>query len=132
MNYLSKGDCSLMLGRLKNFIRPGGLFLFDIRSPEYLASLDGDTFVDEGEDFLCLWRADYDESLPALVYGMDIFSRYGKLWTRSLEEHVEYAHQVKTLTALLESNGFTQVEVILEDDRLYFCSCRTPTVPLCR
>ena len=100
INYLSWSDVSELLRRLKNFIRPGGLFLFDIRSAEFLASLDGDTFVDEDDDFLCLWRADYDETLPALVYGMDIFSRVGEFWERSREEHIEYAHQVGVVNLL--------------------------------
>lgn len=124
INYLSWSAVSELLRRLKNFIRPGGLFLFDIRSAEYLASLDGDTFVDEDEDFLCLWRADYDGSLPALVYGMDIFSRSGDLWERSREEHIEYAHGEKQLAALLEGSGFSRPEIVHESDRLFFTSRR--------
>ena len=88
INYLSPEDAALLLARLKHFIRPGGLLMFDLRSPDYLAALDGDTFVDEDDDFLCLWRADYDTELRALVYGMDIFSREGRLWKRSREEHI--------------------------------------------
>ncbi len=124
INYLSWSDVSELLRRLKNFIRPGGLFLFAIRSAEFLASLDGDTFVDEDDDFLCLWRADYDETLPALVYGMDIFSRVGEFWERSREEHIEYAHQEKQLATLLTGNGFSWPEIIHESDRLHFASRR--------
>jgi hypothetical protein len=62
--------------------------------------------VDEKDDVLCLWRADFDEQLPAILYGMDIFSRRGKLWERDSEEHIEYAHEPLRLKALLEQNGF--------------------------
>lgn len=124
INYLSPEDAALLLARLKHFIRPGGLLMFDLRSPDYLAALDGDTFVDEDDDFLCLWRADYDTELRALVYGMDIFSREGRLWKRSREEHIEYAHSVEQLSALLAANSFGRPAVTEEDDRLHFMSIR--------
>ena len=124
INYLSPEDAALLLARLKHFIRPGGLLMFDLRSPDYLAALDGDTFVDEDDDFLCLWRADYDTELRALVYGMDIFSREGRLWKRSREEHIEYAHSVEQLSALLAANSFGRPTVTEEDDRLHFMSIR--------
>ena len=78
-------------------------------TPEFLRSLDGDVFVDEQEDVLCLWRADFEEALPAIIYGMDIFSRQGRLWQRESEEHVEYAHEPAALQALLEQTGFHDV-----------------------
>lgn len=124
INYLSPEDAALLLARLKHFIRPGGLLMFDLRSQDYLAALDGDTFVDEDDDFLCLWRADYDTELRALVYGMDIFSREGRLWKRSREEHIEYAHSVEQLSALLAANSFGRPTVTEEDDRLHFMSIR--------
>ena len=60
-NYLEPESLPEVLHRLYLFIRPGGLLIFDIRSKEWLKQLDGSTFVDEDDDVLCLWRADYDE-----------------------------------------------------------------------
>ena len=98
--------------RLHLFIRPEGLLIFDIRAPEFLRALDGDIFVDEKEDVLCLWRADFDEELSAIVYGMDIFSLEKRgLWSRESEEHIEYAHTPEKLRALLEAAGFGSVAV---------------------
>ena len=106
LNYLPPDALPELFRRLHLFIRPGGLLLFDIRTPDWLESLDGQVFVDEGEDLLCLWRADYDAGEGALVYGMDLFSREKKLWRRSREEHVEYAHAPETLEKLLTDAGF--------------------------
>ena len=105
MNYIPPEDLPEVFRRLWLFVRPGGLLIFDIRTPEFLRSLDGDVFVDEQEDVLCLWRADFEEALPAIIYGMDIFSRQGRLWQRESEEHVEYAHEPAALQALLEQRG---------------------------
>lgn len=126
INYLSPGQLDSMLHRLQFFIRPGGLFLFDLRSAEYLASLDGSTFVDEDAEVFCLWRGDFDAELSALVYGMDLFLREGSLWRRSREEHVEYAHSLPALSALLEKHGFTDLSVTEADDRLFLTCRRKP------
>ena len=109
MNYIPPEDLPEVFRRLRLFVRPGGLLIFDIRTPEFLRSLDGDIFVDEQEDVLCLWRADFEEELPAIIYGMDIFSRQGRLWQRESEEHVEYAHEPAALQTLLEQAGFHDV-----------------------
>ncbi|MBP3622982.1 MAG: class I SAM-dependent methyltransferase [Oscillospiraceae bacterium] len=109
MNYIPPEDLPEVFRRLRLFVRPGGLLIFDIRTPEFLRSLDGNVFVDEQEDVLCLWRADFEEALPAIIYGMDIFSRQGRLWQRESEEHVEYAHEPAALQTLLEQAGFHDV-----------------------
>ena len=38
--------------RLRLFIRPGGLFVFDLRTPEFLRSMDGSVSVDETDGVL--------------------------------------------------------------------------------
>lgn len=111
VNYLPYDFIPEFLKRLHLFIIPNGIFIFDINSPEKLHSLDGFTSVDEDENKLCLWRADYDEDEDALIYGMDIFTRQGKLWDRSCEEHIEYAHTPEGLKKLLEDAGFINIEI---------------------
>lgn len=43
--------------RVHTFLMPGGLFLFDINTPQKLRGLDGQMFLDESEDAYCVWRA---------------------------------------------------------------------------
>ena len=111
LNYLEPPLLPEVFRRLRLFVRPGGLLIFDLRTPEFLRSLDGEVFVDETEDLLCLWRADFDEENRALVYGMDLFTRRGQLWAREGEEHVEYAHEPEALRALLEGAGFAEISL---------------------
>lgn len=111
MNYIPPDKLGEVFHRLSLFVRPGGLFVFDLRTPDFLRSLDGQVFVDETDDVLCLWRADFDEALCALVYGMDIFSREKALWRRDSEEHVEYAHDPEALSSLLTGAGFRSVSL---------------------
>ena len=129
MNYISPSALPEVLRRLHLFVRPGGLFIFDIRSKEWLKSMDGEIYVDEQDDVLCLWRADYDDAAASITYGMDIFNRSGKLWRRSSEEHTEYAYSYEDLKLALESSGFEAVRTL--DDtpqaqlgRVFICAQR--------
>lgn len=115
LNYLPPEELPEVFRRLHLFLEPGGVFAFDIQSPEHLRELDGEVFVDETEEALCLWRGDYDPELDALVYGMDIFHlapEGGGRWLRESEEHVEYAHAPETLCGLLAAAGFTDAETV--------------------
>ena len=109
MNYLPPSSLPSVFRRLRLFIRPGGLLIFDLRTPDFLRELDGGTFIDEKEKVLCLWRADLSDEEEALVYSMDIFSRRGRLWERESEEHTEYLHEPERVKELLEASGFEKV-----------------------
>ena len=74
---------------------------------ERLRSMEGQCFVDEQEDLLCLWRASLEND--AVRYGMDIFRRDGRRWLREQEEHTEYIHDPAEMIRLLESSGFGRV-----------------------
>lgn len=106
MDYIPPAALPEVFRRLHLFVRPGGLVIFDVRTPESFRALDGQVFVDETEDVLCLWRADFNGDEDAMRYGMDIFSREGELWRRECEEHVEYAHTPEFLLETMEKAGF--------------------------
>lgn len=114
INYVPEDELDMVFDRLRLFIRPGGLFIFDINTPQKLRGLDGQLFVDEDEDVLCLWRAEFDENENACYYGMDIFTSCGdgrNFWKRYFEEHIEYAHSIKMLVEKLKNAGFETAAV---------------------
>lgn len=112
LNYVANPeDCREAIHRVFASLAPGGVFLFDINTPEKLRSLDGQVFLDENEDTYCVWRAEFDAGENICYYGMDLFQREGDLWRRSFEEHREYAYTVEQLTAWLKEAGFRTVEV---------------------
>ena len=119
------------LRRVLAALNPGGLFIFDINSEAKLKALDGQLWLDEDDEVFCLWRTDYDEGTRLCRYGMDIFTRRGRLWERSGEEHLEYAYRQEELTAWLEEAGFEKVEVFgdrrleapqPEEQRIFFAA----------
>lgn len=104
-------DCQAAIQRIYKILNPGGIFIFDVNTPEKLRAMDGEIFLDEDEDVFCLWRGVFDEESNICSYGMDLFQRKGNLWHRSFEEHREYAYTQEQLVAYLKEAGFTAIEI---------------------
>ena len=102
--------------RVHLFLMPGGLFLFDVNSPEKLEGLDGQVFLDETEDTYCVWRAEFSRRSRVCSYFMDIFrlDRATGQWDRGEELHRERAYTPTELTGLLERAGFQEVKAFGE------------------
>ncbi len=112
MDYITEpADCAEAIRRIYKALNPGGVFIFDVNTPEKLRNMDGQVFLDEDEDVYCVWRGDFDPESNICSYGMDLFCRRGELWERSFEEHREYAYSAEQLTGYLKDAGFTSVEV---------------------
>ena len=96
--------------RVHLFLMPGGLFLFDINTPDKLRGLDGGMFIDETDDAYCVWRAEYSPRRRICTYGMDIFrlEEDGR-WSRGEEVHEEYAYEPDELEEYLREAGFTRI-----------------------
>lgn len=126
---LDPADCKEAIRRVYKALNPGGIFIFDVNTPEKLRAMDGQVFLDEDDDVFCVWRGEFDEATNICSYGMDLFQREGECWYRSFEEHQEYAYSAQQLTDYLKAAGFTHIRIYadgrLEDpqpgeQRIYF------------
>ena len=126
---LNPADCKEAIARVYRALNPGGIFIFDVNTPEKLRAMDGQVFLDEDDDVYCVWRGEFDEASNICSYGMDLFQRQGNAWCRSFEEHREYAYTVEQLTEYLKSAGFTHIRVYADgkleapgvgEQRIYF------------
>ena len=122
-------DCAEAIRRTYKVLNPGGIFIFDVNTPEKLRAMDGQVFLDEDDDVYCVWRGEFDEDTNICTYAMDLFQRSGTVWNRSYEEHQEYAYTPAQLTAYLKEAGFTHIEVYADrkfeepgagEQRIYF------------
>ena len=104
-------DCKEAIRKTYKYLNPGGIFIFDVNTPEKLRAMDGQVFLDEDEDVYCVWRGEFDEKTNICSYGMDLFQRRGDVWERSFEEHREYAYDAQTLTGYLKRAGFTSIRI---------------------
>ncbi len=112
LNYITNpADCQEAVRRVYRALNPGGIFIFDVNTPEKLQAMDGQVFLDEDDDVYCVWRGEFDETSRICSYGMDLFQREGGLWRRAFEEHREYAYTREQLTEYLKKAGFTRIQV---------------------
>ena len=126
---LDPADCAEAIRRVYKALNPGGIFIFDVNTPEKLRAMDGQVFLDEDDDVYCVWRGEFDEKTNICSYGMDLFQRSGDVWYRSFEEHKEYAYSIPLLVGFLKAAGFTGICVYgdrkfkspdVSDQRVYF------------
>ena len=122
-------DCKEAIRRVYKALNPGGIFIFDVNTPEKLRAMDGQVFLDEDDDVYCVWRGEFDNDTNICTYWMDLFQRQGKTWNRSYEEHREYAYSEEQLREYLKAAGFTHIEVYADrrfeapregEQRIYF------------
>ena len=99
--------------RVHLFLMPGGIFLFDVNTPEKLEGLDGQVFLDETEDTYCVWRAEYNRRSRVCSYFMDLFrlDEENGQWVRREELHRERAYTREELTEFLRQAGFRDIKV---------------------
>lgn len=111
INYLtSLQSLKQAFARLRYFVRPGGLFIFDVNTDAKFKKLDGETYLRENEDYFCAWTAEYNEGDRLCTFHYDIFKSYDdELWERSYEEHTERAHSAKELEVALNGADFTLI-----------------------
>ena len=133
LNYLTDPkDVQRTFDRLRLFIAPGGVLIFDINTVEKLRALDGQVFLDETEDSYCVWRPEYRRGI--CTYYMDLFQLADDdSWERSLEIHRERAYTVEELTAWLKAAGFGEIRTYGDmklrrpgenEQRIYFSCIR--------
>ena len=108
---LDPAACQEAIRRVFKALNPGGIFIFDVNTPEKLRAMDGQVFLDEDDDVYCVWRGEFDQQSNICSYGMDLFQRQGERWLRSFEEHREYAYSQDQLTEFLKNAGFTRIRV---------------------
>lgn len=109
LNYLTDpGDVQKTFQRLRLFIQPGGVLVFDVNTPLKLRSMDGQVFLDETDDVYCVWRGEFEDEI--CTYYMDIFAKDQKgTYHRSTECHRERAYTMEQLTQWLTEAGFTDI-----------------------
>lgn len=98
--------------RVYRHLAPGGLFLFDVKTPLALEGAGGQTNLDEDEDIFCVWRGEYSPRRRVCGYGLDLFVRQEDgSWSRGGEYHEEYAYTLEELTGFLRDAGFQNVRI---------------------
>ena len=113
LNYLTRErDLRETFRRVRRWLRPGGPFLFDVNTPYKLRRMDGELYMDETEDSVCVWRTFFSEKRQICTYQVDLFRlRPDGAWDRSFEEHRERAWSEEEIRRCLAGAGFASVRL---------------------
>jgi SAM-dependent methyltransferase len=111
LNYLTaERDVRRALARVRLFLAPGGVFVFDALTPAHFAARDGCDFVGRAEDAYCVWHTDWNPRRLLARHTVDLFARGPDgLWLRSEETHTQRAYPLETWRRLLAEAGFVGV-----------------------
>lgn len=114
LNHLLRtADIRAVLRRLRLFLEPGGLFVFDVNTPyKHRVVLGDNAFVLEDEDVVCVWRNRYIPRTCEVAMTLDFFVPAGEgRYDRLTDEVRERAYAGTTLRRLLEEEGFETLAV---------------------
>lgn len=113
LNYLTRErDLRETFYRVRRWLKPEGLFLFDVNTPHKLRRMDGRLYMDETEDSVCVWRTFFSEKRQVCAYQVDLFRlRPDGAWDRTFEEHRERAWSEEAIRRYLAEAGFASVRL---------------------
>lgn len=110
---LATADIAAVLDRLRLFIAPGGLLVFDVNTPyKHRHILGNNAFVLEDDGILCAWQNTLDERTCTVTMDLDFFEETGGgMYVRTSDTVRERAYTLSTWRKLLSAAGFALVAV---------------------
>ena len=111
------------------FLEPGGLFVFDVKSPAAFAALAGTVSCQEEADFDCIWQYGFDPRSRLACHTVTFYLKEGELYRRQQEEHFQRAWSIPQLEDVLQQaglglkgiyKGYTTKKAAEDDFRLLF------------
>lgn len=112
LNYLLEpDDLKRTFARVHACLRDGGIFLFDVNTPERLSIIPEHTHIMEGPGYYLVWSDFYDRRRKQWRVKLTGFIRDRGLWRRFDETHRERAFPIESLSEWLVAAGFEVLAV---------------------
>ncbi len=112
LNYLpEEGDLAKVFARLKHFVVPGGLFIFDVNTAYRFQTVYGNnTYVYDEDDVYCVWQNFFDEEKNTCDFDLTFFVKDQKNTYRRMEESQrERYFSPEVIEQAFSQNGFSLV-----------------------
>ncbi len=120
LNYLSSAaDLDALFGRLKHFIAPGGLFVFDVNTRFKFEEVYRDhAYIFDEKDVFCAWQNHYMPRRRVCDFYLTFFVRDAKGDYRRFEEtQRETYFSDRTIERAFSAHGFEKLAVYGNTDR---------------
>ena len=89
-----------------NNLNEGGIFIFDLNTFYKFQNME-EVYIDETENVFYIWENFFDEEERLNYYDINFFVKEENgTYRRFIENHVECAHDIKTVKNYLEGCGF--------------------------
>lgn len=136
MNYiLEEDDLREVFRRVKQYLEPGGVFIFDLNTVYKYRELLGETTISENrEESSFIWENYFYEENMVNEYDLTLFIREKDDLYRKYEElHYQRAYELQQVKCLLEQAGleflaaydaFTHEPVRADSERIYIIAGR--------
>lgn len=117
LNYITEFDDLKSIFRLiKNYLNPGGLFIFDMNTPYKFENVLGDNiFYEICDDITYIWQNTYNRDTRICTLDLIFFVKEsGQLYKRLEEEQKQKAWSFNEVKAALEESGLKLIEILEE------------------
>ena len=119
MNYITEKEDLLTTFKLvRNYLDPGGVFIFDMNTPYYYRKKLGEQTICENRDEgSFIWENYYDPDTKINEFDMTIYIRRNtndaahELYERFEETHFQRAYSIAEVKALLKRAGLKDIKV---------------------
>lgn len=132
INYLTgEGQVKKAFKAVRQNIKAGGKFIFDISSEYKLKNMHDQVFFDDDDEVTYLWKNTFDKNDKTLTMEITFFVLEGKKYSRFDETHIQRAFSIEEIKTALEESGFalenafdnyTDVLANEKSQRITFCA----------
>ncbi|NMB33719.1 MAG: class I SAM-dependent methyltransferase [Clostridium sp.] len=107
INYLLyRKDIKKVFLLVKNYLNPGGFFIFDVNTPFKFKHIFGDNvFYDVSEHVSYIWQNNYDNEKEICEFDLTFFIKDGEHYKRYDEIHHERCYQIEDLKSMVMESG---------------------------
>ena len=111
LNYEPGGDRARLFSRVRNALRPGGVFIFDSAGPDRIAENGAGKLWTEGRDWAVLVEKQGDRRRAVLTRRIICFRKSGGGYRRSEEIHRQALYEPAAVLQELSRAGFEARQV---------------------
>lgn len=107
MNYITnRSHMKRVFKLVKNYLNPGGIFIFDINSVFKLEQILGDNvFYSVEDDITYIWQNSFDKKSRISTFDLTFFAKNGEMYERFDEEHFERAYSIEEMKEMINGSG---------------------------
>lgn len=114
MNYLtSKDELVQVFSLANNYLDPGGLLIFDMKTISYYRKLGTQTIAENRESGSFIWENEYDETTHDNSYFLTIYEENEDgSFERFCEEHLQHGFLIEEVKEAITASGLEFIDVL--------------------